>query len=495
MYNQFEKLTGDLQWMNVARPLNSADLKGRVVLLDFWTYCCINCMHVIPDLKALEAKYGDDLLVIGVHCGKFKAEKDSENIRQAILRYGLRHPVINDQKFEVWSAFDAHSWPTLALIDSNGIYQGSMSGEGNYNILDKAIGELLAKRTVRPIGPLPMALEAAKSASLGLSFPGKIISSKDGRLFIADSGHNRVLVANASGELLATIGSGERGLMDGLFEQASLFNPQGMTLIGDTLYIADTDNHLLRAADLKGGTLRTVAGTGRQGHLRSGEGPALKTSINSPWDLAALPDGRLLIAMAGSHQLWAFDPRAAIVRHFSGDGAEGLEDGSSHGSSFAQPSGLSLNDGASALYVADSEVSAIRAVSTADGRATTLVGLGLFDFGDRDGIGSAARLQHPLGVAFHEGLVYVADTYNGKLKALDPASRELKTIAIPGLKLSEPGGLCFLDGMIYVADTNAHRIMKVNPKTGESAPFVIKGLLPPSKGGDELKLCPLPPRK
>ncbi len=494
MYSQFEKLTGDLQWINVSRPIGGADMKGRVVLLDFWTYCCINCIHVIPDIKRLEAKYGDDLLVIGVHCGKFKAEKDSENIRQAVLRYGLSHPVVNDAKFQVWSAFESHSWPTLALVDSSGFYQGSVSGEGNYETLDKSIALLLSKRKEKPSSKLLMALEAAKAESLGLSFPGKIIASKDGRIFVADSGHNRIVATNASGELLAVIGSGAPGSSDGAFEEASFFNPQGLALAGDMLYIADTDNHLLRAANLKDRSVSSVAGTGVQGHVRSGSGPSLKTPMNSPWDLAVLPDGKLLIAMAGSHQLWAFDPKSSVLSHFSGDGHEGIADGSSSSSSFAQPSGLALSSDASALYVADSEVSAIRAVSASSGEARTLVGTGLFDFGDRDGIGDAARLQHPLGVAFHEGLVYVVDTYNGKLKTVNPATRELKTLATPGLKLHEPGGLCVLDGFAYVADSNAHRIAKIDLKTGEPSPFAVKGLLPPSKGGDELKACPLPPQ-
>jgi len=493
VYQDFERLSGKLQWLNVSRPLEEKDLKGRVMLVDFWTYCCINCMHVIPDLKRLEAKYGEDLVVVGVHCGKFDAEKDFENIRQAVLRYGLAHPVVNDPAFSIWRAFGANSWPTLALIDSKGRYQGSVAGEGNYETLDEAIGRLLAKRDSKPAGALPMALEAAKAESRGLSFPGKVLAAKDGRVFIADSGHNRVVAASSDGKLLALIGSGAKGAKDGSFESASLFNPQGMALLDETLFIADTDNHLIRAADLKNRTLKTVAGTGAQGHFRSASGPGAEVPLNSPWDLAALPDGRIFIAMAGCHQIWLYDSKSGNVSSFSGNGRESIVDGPAASASFSQPSGLALN-GADTLYVADSEVSAIRAVSALDGSTKTIVGKGLFEFGDVDGTGDSVRLQHPLGVAFSKGLLHVADTYNCKIKTVDPAKRSSETLALPGIKLSEPGGISQAGESLFIADTNAHRVLKADLKAGSCAPFIVEGLKAPETGDSGPQLCPLPPK-
>ncbi len=496
MHSELEKLTAKLQWLNVSRPLAAADFKGRVLLFDFWTYCCINCMHVIPDLKKLEAKYGDDLLVVGVHCGKFDAEKDSENIRQAVLRYNLAHPVVNDPEFKVWKAFGARSWPTLALIDADGKYQGSLAGEGNYEELDAAIGALIAKRgAAKPAAELPLALESAKAESLALSFPGKVFVAKDGRVFVADSNHNRIAVVSPEGKLLDVIGSGDRGSDEGAFEIATFFNPQGMALLGDVLYIADTDNHLLRAADLKARTVKTAAGTGEQGHLRSGSGQGVTTPLNSPWDLAAMPDGRIFIAMAGNHQIWVLDSVNGIVSHFSGSGRESIVDGPAKTAAFSQPSGLALSPDFSKLYVADSEVSAVRAVSTADGFAKTIVGKGLFDFGDIDGSGDAVRLQHPLGLALSDGLLVVADTYNNKLKTLDPVKRNSKAIAIQGLKLDEPGGVSALGPLLFVADTNAHRIVKIDLKAETAAPFIIEGLKAPEIEPEGPKFCPVPPSK
>jgi DNA-binding beta-propeller fold protein YncE len=252
-----------------------------------------------------------------------------------------------------------------------------------------------------------------------------------------------------------------------------------MALKGDTLYVADRKNHLIRALDLKAQTVKTFAGTGEQGRDRDVEGDPLKLGLNSPWDL--LVDGnRLFIAMAGHHQIWVLDLAKKVLAPYAGDGDEDRVDGPLARSSFAQPSGLA-SDGKT-LYVADSEVSAIRSVPLGRrGQVGTVVGKGLFDFGDEDGVGDRVRLQHALGVAWHGGKLYVADTYNSKIKVIDPVTRSSKTylggepdgwLAAP--LFSEPGGLSIAGGKIYVADTNAHRIRVIDLKTKAVSTLKLK---------------------
>jgi len=507
------ELEGGRGWLNTDRPLSIAGLRGKVVLLDFWTYGCVNCMHVIPDLKRLEEKYSKQLVVIGVHSAKFENEKETENIRRIVLRYGIEHPVVNDADFRIWHAYAVSAWPTLALIDTDGYVVGEAAGEGHYEVLDKAIGELVEdarKRGTLDEQPLKLALERAKVGDLPLAFPGKILADeKSDRLFVADSNHNRVVVTRLDGTLVETIGSGERGTKDGAFEQASFYRPQGMALDGDTLYVADTENHLVRRVDLKARAVQTIAGTGEQlRDLSVNGGPARTTPINSPWDLACA--GRALyIAMAGPHQIWRLDLDTRQLSVFAGTGREARADGARDEAGFAQPSGLAT-DGKT-LYVADAESNTVRAVSLGGAErgelksnevemktaslsspaeeVRTLAGGDLFDFGDRDGEGDDVRLQHPLGLALRDGRLFIADTYNHKIKVLDPRSRTVKTFAGTGkpgqadgagASFYEPGGLSVARGRLYVADTNNHAVRVVDLATKQTATLVIHGLQPPA---------------
>ena len=325
------ELEGGRGWLNTDAPLSIAALRGKVVLLDFWTYGCVNCMHVIPDLKRLEEKYQKQLVVIGVHSAKFENEKETENIRRIVLRYGVEHPVVNDADFRIWNAYAVRAWPTLVLIDTNGYVVGRASGEGNYNVLDKAIGELVEdarKRGALNETPLKLALERAKVGDLPLAFPGKILADAQGdRLFISDTNHNRVVVTRLDGTLLYTIGSGARGHADGAFDQASFHRPQGLALDGDSLYIADTENHMIRRADLKARNVETIAGTGEQLRDYNFKPETVKRPpLNSPWDLQLV--GRTLyIAMAGPHQIWKLDLDKREVAVYAGTGREARNDG------------------------------------------------------------------------------------------------------------------------------------------------------------------------
>jgi thiol-disulfide isomerase/thioredoxin len=476
-----------LEWLNTDRPLSLKDLRGKVVLLDFWTYCCINCHHVMPDLKKLEAKYPNELVVIGVHSAKFTTEQGTANIRQAILRHGLQHPVINDKDFQVWNRYAVKAWPTLVLIDPAGRIVTEESGEAIFAKFDRAIAETIAdfdKLGKLERKPLQLRSEASTAMQRPLAFPGKIIADPAGkRLFVSDTNHHRIIVLTLPDHRVDTvIGSGEESDRDGGFKAAGFRQPQGMALQGDTLYVADTENHRIRAVDLKAQTVTTVAGTGKQAFQLTG-GKAMTTPLNSPWDLTAVGD-TLYIAMAGNHQIWAMSLNDGLIRPYAGSGREALQDGMLHEAAFAQPSGITT-DGKH-LFIADAETSAVRQVDLPPGnQVTTLVGHGLFDFGDQDGTGGDVRLQHPLGVAWHDGRVYLTDTYNNKIKAIDPLTRKTTTIAGTGAaghddgkaaKFDEPGGLAFVGKDLYIADTNNHLIRLLDLATGQVNSPTLQGL-------------------
>jgi thiol-disulfide isomerase/thioredoxin len=501
-------------WINTDYPLSLKDLKGRVVILDFWTYCCINCLHVLPDLKYLENKYKDSLTVIGVHSAKFDNEKEAENIRQAVLRYDIEHPVLVDTNFHVWQQYAVRAWPTLMVIDPQGYVIGHVSGEGNRDVLDQLIDQIICehreKGTIN-FQNLNLTLEKQRQPlATPLAFPGKILADGEGsfgaapsqgRLFIADSGHHRIVVSTLAGEVLHIIGSGKAGLTDGSFSEAQFFAPQGMALDAENqlLFVADTENHCLRQIDLKKQQVTTIAGTGKQSYqLQPHSGAGLETALNSPWDLekvgvsgASPKDYRLLIAMAGLHQIWEMQLETGIVSTYAGTGAEACFDGSLNQAAFAQPSGVTT-DGRE-LYVADSEVSSIRAVGLVNNLPVrTVCGSGeLFGFGDVDGDGLEVRLQHCLGVKYTQNYLWVADTYNHKIKRVDPRTGNCQTMLGDGTaghkdgqgkeaRFSEPSGLSAIANHLYIADTNNHAIRQVDLGTLQVTTLEFPGLCTPN---------------
>src|SRR5690349_11533273 len=491
------EITGGRGWLNTDKPLSIAALKGKVVLLDFWTYGCINCIHIIPDLKKLEAKYANQLVVIGIHSAKFQNEKETENIRRIILRYEIEHPVYNDSEYAIWQSYGVRAWPTQVLIDPAGYIVGGVSGEGNYEVIDQTVAKLVADFRVKGElneEPLKLVLERAKVGELPLAFPGKILAdAKSDRLFIADSNHNRIVVTKLDGTLLDTIGTGDAGAANGAFDKATFFRPQGLALSGDTLYVADTENHLIRRIDLKSRNVETIAGTGQQSREYFKTGPARSIALSSPWDLQ-LVDRVLYIAMAGPHQIWMLDLNKNEVSTFAGSGREERRDGSVQEAGFAQPSGIA-SDGKK-LYVADSESNIIREIDLASRTVKTLVGGDLFEFGDVDGTGDDVRLQHPLGIVTLGNKVLIADTYNHKIKELDPKADEVTTLLGtgkpgqadgPAPSFYEPAGLTLANGNLYVADTDNHAIRVIDLKTKRASTLRINGLTPPSKNMQALE--------
>ncbi len=469
-------------WLNVERPLTATDLRGKVVLLDFWAYGRINCLHVIPDLKFLEQKYtGRPFAVIGVHSAKFTNERDLENIRQAVLRHGIDHPVIVDQGFALWQSYGVHTWPTLVLVDPDGKIQTVFTGEGNRDAVDLYVEVLLEQYEMtgrlNP-GPLPVKSEKQPAPDSVLLYPGKVLIDPERKwLFIADTGHHRVLAADLTGKIIHVVGAGQAGFSDGDFKTAQFSGPQGMALYKNNLLAADTGNHAVRQIDFISRQVRTIAGTGQQGHYFQAAGHGPQIPLSSPWDLQVI-GSKCYIAMAGAHQIWVLDLERLHVEPYAGTSQEARVDGPRKKAAFAQPSGITADPEGRFLFVADSEVSAVRAIDFQRGGAvSTLVGGDLFDFGDEDGHAESVRLQHPLGIQYANGKLYLADTYNHKIKIIHPENQTVRSFlgaGKPGYKdgsapqFYEPGGITALRNFLYVADTNNHRIRVVNLQTHEA---------------------------
>jgi thiol-disulfide isomerase/thioredoxin len=464
-----------LSWLNVERSLTLTDLRGKVVILDFWTSSCINCSHIIPDLRKLERKYGQNLAIIGVHSPKFDHEKNIEALRNSVVRYGLRHPVVSDVNFLTWKQYGVRAWPTLVVIDPEGGVVGSVVGEGHHILLDNIVGNLLKRfRPKLDARTLPMALEEEKFSRSLLAAPEKIaISAK--LVAISDTLHHRIIVANHRGKIQRIFGGMEAGFADGDDGESRFSSPRGLAFSENGLFVADTNNHAIRFIDLATRQVRTVAGNGRNQHHGYGVYEPLTIGLRSPWALAYRAP-MLYVAMAGAHQIWRFDVDANKIGPFAGSGHEGITDGALRQASFSQPSGLTLSG--DSLYVADPEASAVRRIDLINGRVKALVGTGLFDFGDRDGPFATAQLQRALGIAaLGTSKVLLVDTYNHKLKVLDTQQQAVTTVAGTGRPgkgagtalesaLNEPGGLAVYRKKILISDTNNHRILQFDRNAG-----------------------------
>ncbi|KAM9462167.1 NHL repeat-containing protein 2 [Clarias gariepinus] len=501
-----------LEWLNTDGPLSlQRELSGKVVVLDFFTYCCINCIHILPDLHQLEQLHSvkDGLLVVGVHSAKFPNEKVLQNICSAVLKYDITHPVVNDSDAQLWHELEVSCWPTLVILGPRGNLLFSLVGEGHRERLflfttialkhyrqqallkDHDVGQKLFKDSLPPSV---------------LSFPGKVaVDPRSKHLAIADTGHHRVLVVTSSGQVLYSVGGPESGKQDGDLSAARFNSPQGIFMRGDIVYVADTENHLIRKIDLSERRVTTLAGVGLQGSDKVGGAMGLQQPISSPWDIVlgtagGTKDNVLWIAMAGTHQIWALfledgklpkgseHKKGECVRFAGSGNEENRNNAYPHKAGLAQPSGLTCapEEPWNCLFIADSESSTIRSLSLSDGAVKHVVGgerdpLNLFAFGDVDGKGVDAKLQHPLGVAWdaRTSLLYVADSYNHKIKVIDPKTKQCKVLAGTGeashmvgasfaeTSFNEPGGLCMAEGdtLLYIADTNNHRIKVLDLQT------------------------------
>jgi hypothetical protein len=426
----------------------------------------------VPDLKALEKQFGNNLLVIGVHSAKFAGERGSDRILAAAKRFGVTHPVVNDSQFKVWDAYKVEAWPTLILIGPDGNEVNRYAGEGHKDEIAADLSKLFDNKTA---AAAIKGLKAKEDDKSMLSFPSRLGFASDtpwGELiFIADSGHNRIVGVNIHGNIRVTIGTGDEGAADGDFNAATFNHPRGFGVAKDGVYIADTGNHMIRYADFKTKTVTRVAGTGERGQDRDAkDAPALTTAIASPWDAKMLPDGKtLVIAVAGLHQLWSLDAEKKTLSVLAGTGEENIKDGDAGDAALAQPSGISVlgND----IYFVDAESSSLREL--VNGQVKTLIGTGLFDFGIVDGKYPKALMQHAQGLDAQQGRIVVADTYNNALRLYNVNDQTLSTIKLPKDALAEPGDVMYLNGMLYVADNTHNRIVVVDEKAGTVQPVSI----------------------
>jgi thiol-disulfide isomerase/thioredoxin len=522
-------------WLNTGgKSLDLEALRGKIVLLDFWTFCCINCLHVLDELRPLEEQYSDVLVTVGVHSPKFEHEADPVALAAAVERYEIHHPVLDDPELETWKAYTARAWPTLVVIDPEGYIVAHLSGEGHADGLAVLIPELIAEHEAkgtlhRGSGPYV----APEPTSGTLRFPGKALflpagrgsasqetsdggsaagaagsrsasngsapngAATHGSWLVTDTGHHRLVELSTDFQtVLGTYGSGTKGHVDGPAagdDAAARFNePQGLVLLpedvaakaGYDVVIADSVNHRLRGLSLTDGKASTVAGNGVQRLLETGparvdedaagftgrlsEHP-LEVSLSSPWDLVwSRKLNAVVIAMAGTHQIFSFEPLTGAVSIVAGNGLEGLLDGPAHEAWFAQPSGLA-EDADGNIWVADSETSALRRLIIGDDGTITVesaVGKGLFDFGFRDGPAAEARLQHPLGVTvLPDGSVAMADTYNGAVRRYDPSNGTVSTLA---RGLLEPSDVIVdhtqaagSEPLLVVVEANQHQLVYV----------------------------------
>lgn len=456
------ELIGKGGWLNTGdRQYTLSELRGRIVILDFWTFCCVNCLHVLDELRELEEKHRDTVVIIGVHSPKFVHEAEHQAVVDAVERYEVHHPVLDDPELATWKQYAVRAWPTLVVIDPEGYVVAQHAGEGHAHAIEKLVEELEAehgaKGTLRRgdgpyVAPEPVATH--------LRFPGKALLLPDGGFLVSDTTRHRLVELEADGETVRRhFGTGERGLHDGGPDEARFSEPQGLAVLPDgRIAVADTVNHAIRALDLTTGVTSTLAGTGRQWWQGTPtSGPAREVDLSSPWDLAWFGD-RLWIAMAGVHQLWTYDPGNGTVRVAAGTTNEGLVDGPAAEAWFAQPSGLAVSADGERLWVADSETSALRWVDR-DEHVHTAVGTGLFDFGHRDGAAAQALLQHPIGVtALPDGSVAVSDTYNHALRRYDPATDEVTTLATD---VREPSDAVLVDGDLVVVESARHRLTRL----------------------------------
>lgn len=452
-----------LEWVNVSEAPTLSALRGRVTLLWFWTYDNVNCWNLLPDLAFLESRYHDGLTVIGVHTPKYPHQRETGVVLKAVNRLQIRHAIASDVDFVLWQRYAIDAWPSVVLIDAEGQIAAVLPGEGRRRDLDNWVARLLdeaAERDLREYGP---SMPASRSEPrMPLAFPGKVIAT-DTLLYVADSGHHRVLECTHEGRILRQFGSGDPGFWDGRNNECGMHDPQGMAIRDDMLYVADRANHAVRRIRLYGGEVETVLGTGELGHARPHDAEAVKTPIGTPTDMCMIGD-TIYVLSGAQNQIWQLDPVRGRVSVYAGSGKLGIDDGPALEASFAQPS--SVTPSGLQLLVADAATSAIRLVRLADGRVTTLVGSGLYEFGDAGGGRDTARLQNPLAIVLDpRGIVFVADSYNGKLKALSLKTGGIRPLTV-NYRFAEPGGLAVAGGALWVANTNVHEIVRIDLASG-----------------------------
>ena len=459
------ELSGALEWVNTDEAPTLAAMRGRVVLLNFWTFDSVNCTNVLPDIRYLENKYHDGLSVIGIHTPKYTYQRAAAPLLKAVNRNHIRHPVANDPGYATWQAYGVQAWPTIALIDAQGQLAALLPGEGRREEADALIGHLLDEAAKQDLRVYESQVSSVRpEPRQPLRFPTRLLLT-DSSLWIADTGHNRILECNHEGRIVRQFGSGNPGFWDGTNLDAGFSAPQGMTIARDCLFVADTGNHAIRRVRLLDGEVKTIAGTGALGHDIPHEyTEPTKIAMSAPSDVAGVGD-IVYVAVSGQNQIWQYNLNTNKLVATAGSGKLAIEDGVGVAASFAQPVSLSVIG--QQLIIVDSAASAIRALRLVDNRVSTFVGKGLYEFGDAAGKPDTALLQHPLAACVDaRGLVFIADSYNAKIKALNLRTTELRTLNLP-YTLQEPAGIALGANSLWIANTNAHEVVRVDLGSGQ----------------------------
>lgn len=464
------ELPDDIEWLNTEFPVRLSEQKGKVVLLTFWTGSNISCVQMLTDSGYLEKKYRNGLTVVGIHSPKYPREADSDHVKKIIQKNRVTHPVVNDHDCHLLKKYSVQEWPTIVLIDAEGFIIGAIRGQSNPGQLESLVQKELSLAEQKNIRNYePSSYQETQMETTMLSYPGRILAT-DTKLYISDSGHNRVLEANMDGQITRSFGSFQAGLLDGHNSDALFHNPQGLELIDDFLFVADASNHAIRRIHLHTGEVHTVMGDGTPGVAGAEvyNNPAV-AQLNMPWDLTNYR-GALYISMAGCHQIWKWQLSMNHLLPYRGSGEPVSADGLDHTAAFAQPMGISGGD--FGLYVVDSESSSIRLIRMPDGQVSTLLGTEA-GFGDLDGPNYMAQLQYPMDLQYDENrqLIWICDTFNNKIKFLRLATNEVQTLAIDGL--DEPGGFYLHNDILWVANTNAHDIMRLDLQKGSMTEFSV----------------------
>jgi sugar lactone lactonase YvrE/thiol-disulfide isomerase/thioredoxin len=458
-------LSSGLEWINTDEPPTLEAMRGRVTLLHFWTFDCVNCINVLPDLRFLENKYHDGLSVIGIHTPKFEYQRAPGPVLKAVNRNYIRHPVASDPGYAMWQAYGVQAWPTMALIDAQGQLAAVLPGEGRRNEADMMIGHLLEEAAKQDLRVYESQVSTVRpEPRQPLRFPTRLLAT-DSSLWIADTGHNRILECNLEGRILRQFGSGNPGFWDGANLDSGFAAPQGMTIAKEALFVADTGNHAIRRIRLQDGEVKTIAGTGAVGHDIPHEYvEPTKIGMSAPNDVVAVGEN-LYIAVTGQNQIWQLNLNTNKLIALAGSGKLGIDDGAGVAASFAEP--VSLSTIGQQLIIVDAAASAIRTLRLLENKVTTLLGSGLYEFGDAPGKPDVARLQHPLAACVDaRGLVFIADSYNGKIKALNLRTTETRTLNLP-YHLHEPAGIALGANALWISNTNAHEVVRVDLGTGQ----------------------------
>lgn len=476
------------QWLNLADDLKVSDLKNRVILLDFWTYDCVNCLQVNSKIKELEQEFGSKLTVIGVHCSNFESAKNTAAVRKAVIKYDIDYPVINDQNLAICNSFKPESienieLPTAILLDYHGQVSRKYIGRNDINKhLKEDVSKLIAKYNYRLNRDLlPILLEKNKITGHVLSFPTRLEYVKDFEyngarfpaMFIANSGKNNIIISSMAGEIIATIGSLRQGFDDGDFDTASFDLPNGMVYKNHKLYVADTNNDAIRVVDFKENKVSTLIA----GEI-SNQNDSSAITLSSPTDIKFYPDAdNIIIASAGNNQILQYDLTKQTSKIIAGDGQNGIKDGKYPQNSLAQTSSLAVFG--QKIYFVDAKSSSLRVIDK-DGTLTTLAAKGVAE-------SEKSLLEHPLSLTVDDTGIYIADSYNNSIKKYDFSSHKINNFigtknsgnnlgSKGNTEFDEPNGIVSVIDKFYIADSNNDRIVVINRGNLKSS---ILNVMPP----------------